>query len=126
MKRSVFRILCVTFFSLIFIVCNKTDSNPVNNNPALDDISNQWTSESDNNYTFTFTSFDKSVVRGIFWGNENHPTEGNTDLCGFFDRAYIEFDVKRPFGDRIKFKGTIINNGRIELSSVEGSVVITR
>lgn len=105
----------------------KPESNPVDSNtPVVDPITRIWTNEADNNYTFFFNTYDSTVARGIFWGKEQHPTEGESDLCGFFDKLYVEFDVQRPFGGRTKFKGRFINSNRMELASSEGTIWITR
>jgi hypothetical protein len=116
----------VIIFPILFYMCNE-DSGPLsNNNPVIDPITNTWTTEADSDYTFFFRTFDSLVTRGIFFGKEFHPVEGETDLCGFFDGTYVEFDVRRPSDGRIKFKGKFSNNNRIELTSSEGSIVITR
>ncbi len=124
MKKTILSVM--VFISLLLIMC-KPENNPVDSNtPIVDPITNSWTVESDSNYTIFFVTFDSTVTRGIFWGRENHPTEGSNDLCGFFEGAYVEFDVRRPFNSRIKFKGKFINSNRIELGSSEGSINITR
>lgn len=124
MKKII--ISAVVFLTFLFVMCDPAE-NPVDSNtPVVDPITNQWTVESDSNYTFSFITFDSTVTRGIFWGGEDHPTEGFSELCGFFDGVYVEFDVQRPFIDRIKFKGKFINSNRIELGSSEGTIFITR
>lgn len=124
MKKVILSALVITTFLLI--MC-KPENNPVDSNtPVIDPITNSWTVESDSNYTIFFITHDSTATRGIFWGRENHPTEGNTDLCGFFDGTYVEFDVKRPFDGRTKFTGKFINSNRMELQSTEGAIVITR
>ena len=116
----------VVFITFVLIMC-KPESNPVDSNtPVVDPITNSWTVESGSNYTIFFVTFDSTVTRGIFWGRENHPTEGSNDLCGFFEGLYVEFDVQRPFGGRTKFNGKFIDSNRMELSSSEGSLVLTR
>lgn len=124
MKKIILSVM--VFISLLLIMC-KPENNPVDSNtPLVDPITNSWTVESDSNYTIFFVTFDSTVTRGIFWGSENHPTEGANDLCGFFEGTYVEFDVRRPFNSRIKFKGKFINSNRMELGSSEGSITITR
>jgi hypothetical protein len=116
----------IIFISLIIIKCNQ-DNNPIDSNtPVVDPITRIWTNIADSNYTFFFVTHDSTVSRGIFWGNEDNPAYGETELCGFFDGTYVEFDVKRPLNSRIKFTGKFINSNRIELQSSEGSLVITR
>jgi hypothetical protein len=124
MKKVILSV--VVFISLLLIMCNQ-ENNPVDSNtPVVDPITRIWTNEADANYTFFFVTYDSTVARGIFWGTENHPTYGTNDLCGFFDKFYVEFDVKRPDNGRIKFKGKFINSNKMELESVEGSLVLTR
>jgi len=124
MKKIILSALIL--LSFLLIMCNQ-ENNPIGGNtPVLDPLTNTWTNQADSNNTFFFITFDSTVVRGIFWGNEDNPTQGNNDLCGFFDGTYVEFDVKRPFGERTKFKGSFINSDRMELNSIEGSVVLTR
>ena len=96
------------------------------NTPVVDAITSTWTVESDSNYTIFFITFDSTAARGVFWGKEFHPTEGESDLCGFFDGVYVEFDVKRPLGSRTKFTGKFINSNRMELVSSAGTIWITR
>lgn len=126
MKKIILEIAIFITFSFLFYKCTQ-ESNPViSDTPLVDPITRFWTSESDENYTFSFVTFDSLVTRGVFWGEEDHPEEGTHDLCGFFDGTYVEFDVKRPFDGRTKFKGNFINSNRIELESSEESLVITR
>lgn len=40
--------------------------------------------------------------------------------------VYVEFDVKRPLGNRTKFTGKFINSNRMELVSSAGTIWITR
>jgi hypothetical protein len=115
-------------FSFVFILsqCTTDENNPVGgNDPVVDPITNQWTDTSDTEHRFTFTTFDSTVTRGIFFGDEDHPEIGNSQLFGFFDRSYVEFDVLRPLG-RLKFTGNFVNNNQINLQSSEGSIVIRR
>ncbi len=124
MKKII--ISSVVFITFLLIMCDPA-GNPVDSNtPVVDPITNTWTVEADSNYTIFFVTFDSTVTRGIFWGKEFHPTEGESDLCGFFDGVYVEFDVKRPLGERTKFKGKFINSNRMELGSSEGTLLITR
>ena len=116
----------VVILPILFFMCNEDNGPLSNNDPILDPITNTWTVQSDSNYRFFFQTFDSTVTRGIFSGTEFHPTEGETDLFGFFDGTYVEFDVKRPFDSRTKFKGKFINSNRINLSSSEGNITITR
>lgn len=114
--------------SLIFLLsqCTTDENNPVDgNDPVVDPITNQWTDTSNTEHRFNFTTYDSTVSRGIIFGDEDHPVIGLSDLCGFFDRSYVEFDVRRPEG-RIKFKGNFISNNQINLQSSEGNIVITR
>jgi hypothetical protein len=124
MKKII--ISAVVFLAFLLIMCDP-EGNPVDSNtPVVDPITNTWTVESDSNYTFSFVTFDSTVTRGIFWGDEDHPTEGSSELCGFFDGVYVEFDVRRAPDERIKFKGKFINSNRMELGSSEGTIFITR
>jgi hypothetical protein len=124
MKKIILSVLVL--ISLLLIMC-KEESNPVDSNtPVVDPITNTWTNEAINNYTVFFNTYDSTVARGIFWGAEDHPTEGVTDLCGFFDKFYVEFDVRRGNNGRIKFTGKFINSNRMELQSSEGSLVLIR
>ena len=115
-----------TLLSFLLIMCTQED-NPVDpGTKVFSPISNTWTNMADSSNTFSFTTYDSSASRGIFWGNEDNLANGSNDLCGFFDGTYVEFDVMRPLGSRTKFKGKFINDNRIELQSSEGSIVITR
>ena len=126
MKKVILSVIAVLLFSLLLIACTE-ESNPIDNNtPVIDPITNTWTVQSDSNYTIFFITFDSTATKGVFWGAENHPTIGSTDLCGFFDGVYIEFDVKRPFDGRLKFKGKFIDSNRMEIQSSEGYLVLTR
>jgi len=126
MKKVILSVIAVLLLSLLFFTCTE-ESNPIDNNtPVIDPITNTWTVQSDSNYTIFFRTFDSTATKGVFWGAENHPTIGSTDLCGFFDGVYIEFDVKRPFDGRLKFKGKFIDSNRMEIQSSEGYLVLTR
>ena len=126
MKKIIISVLTSPVLSILLLTCTE-ESNPIDSNtPVVDPITNTWTVQSDSNYTIFFITFDSTVTKGVFWGTEEHPTIGSTDLCGFFDGVNIEFDVKRPFGGRIKFKGKFINSNRMELNSSEGFIVLTR
>lgn len=125
MKKVIFIYLAFIGFCISFVQCTE-ESNPVENTPVIDPITNTWTVQSDSNYTIFFITFDSTASKGVFWGAENHPTIGSTDLCGFFDGVNIEFDVKRPFDGRLKFKGKFTNSNRMEIQSSEGSLVLTR
>lgn len=122
--------IIISFFMIgtLLLINNCTeDTNPVDpNTPVVNPITNTWTVQSDSNYTISFITFDSSATRGVFWGTENHPSEGSHELCGFFDGVYLEFDVQRPFDGRTKFSGKFINSNRMEISSSEGSLVLTR
>ena len=124
MKKIILSTLIL--LSFLLIMCNQVN-NPVGGNTSvLDPITNTWTNQADSSNTFFFITFDSTVVQGIFWGNEDNPTEGNNDLSGFFNDTYVEFDVKRPIGSRTKFTGSFINSNRMELKSIEGNLVLTR
>jgi len=126
MKKIIISVLTIPVLSILLLTCTE-ESNPIDSNtPVVDPITNTWTVQSDSNYTIFFITFDSTVTKGVFWGTEEHPTIGSTDLCGFFDGVSIEFDVKRPFGGRLKFKGKFINSNRMELNSSEGFIVLTR
>ena len=126
MKKVILFVIAVLLLSLLLFTCTE-ESNPIDNNtPVIDPITNTWTVQSDSNYTIFFRTFDSTATKGVFWGAENHPTIGSTDLCGFFDGVYIEFDVKRPFDGRLKFKGKFIDSNRMEIQSSEGYLVLTR
>lgn len=126
MKKVILSVAIILSLSLLLFKCASED-NPIDSNtPVIDPITNTWTVQSDSNYTIFFITFDSTVTKGVFWGTEEHPTIGSTDLCGFFDGVNIEFDVKRPFDGRIKFKGKFINSNRMELNSSEGYIVLTR
>jgi len=126
MKKVIFSFLMITVLTFLLLTCTE-ESNPIDSNtPVVDPITNNWTDESNNTYSFIFTTYDSTVARGIFWGTEDHPTEGTSELCGFFDKFYVEFDVQRPFDVRIKFKGKFIDSNRMELESVEGSLVLLK
>jgi hypothetical protein len=127
MKKVIFSSLLITVLSLLLLTCTE-DSNPVDSNtPVVDPITNTWTSQADPSYTIFFQTYDSTVARGIFNGREFNPdiNIGESDLCGFFDKFYVEFDVYRNTG-RIKFKGKFINSNRMELESAEGALVLTR
>lgn len=124
MKKII--ISAVVFMAFLLVMCDP-EGNPVDSNtPVVDPITNTWTVEGDSSYKIFFQTFDSTVTRGIFWGKEFHPTQNESDLCGFFDGVYVEFDVRRPVGERIKFKGKFINSNRMELGSSEGTIWITR
>lgn len=126
MKKVILSTTIILSLSLFLFKC-ANEENPIDSNtPVIDPITNIWTIQSDSNYTIFFITFDSTVTKGVFWGTEEHPIIGSTDLCGFFDGVSIEFDVKRPFGGRIKFKGKFINSNRMELNSSEGFIVLTR
>ncbi len=124
MKKNLILLFAVIAFLLN--TCTEENNPIINNTPLVDPITNTWTSQADSDYTFNFLTFDSTVTRGIFFGQENHPVEGSSDLCGFFDGTYVEFDVRRPFNSRTKFKGSFINSNRLELESSEGALVLTR
>lgn len=116
----------IIFLSFLLIMCQQNNDPVSANTPVLEPITNIWTNMADSSNTFFFITYDSTVTRGVFWGNEENQANGQTDLCGFFDGTYVEFDVKRPLDSRIKFTGKFINSNRIELVSSEGSIVITR
>jgi len=128
MKKII--VTSLVLLSLFFLLsqCSADENNPVAGDDAIiDPITNTWTDTSNAEHRFSFTTYDSTVSRGIFFGEEDHPdfNIGISDLCGFFDKSYVEFDVRRPEG-RIKFKGNFVNSNRINLQSSEGSIVITR
>jgi hypothetical protein len=127
MKKIIFSGIVIATLSIVLFNCAE-ESNPVDSNtPVVDPITNTWTSQADPNYTIFFQTYDSTVARGIFNGREFNPdiNIGESDLCGFFDKFYVEFDVYRNSG-RLKFKGKFINSNRMELQSSEGSLVLTR
>jgi hypothetical protein len=126
MKKIILEVAMFITFSFLFYNCSEENNPVTGNTPIVDPITNTWTSESNNDYQIFFQTFDSLVTRGVFSGIEFHPEEGETELCGFFDGTYVEFDVRRPFGSRTKFKGNFINSNRIELESSEGTLIITR
>jgi len=126
MKKIIFSFLTIPVLSLLLLTCTE-ESNPIDSNtPVVDPITNTWTSQTDPDYRIFFITYDSTTARGVFWGEEDHPVEGVTELCGFFDKFDVEFDVKRPFDGRTKFKGKFINSNRMELQSSEGALVLTR
>lgn len=126
MKKITLSVLILIALSFFLLMCTQ-ESGPVDSNTTvIDPITNQWISEADSDYTFSFITYDSLVTRGVFWGEEDHPTEGINDLCGFFDGVYVEFDVRRPFDGRTKFKGKFINSNRMEIESSEEVLSLTR
>jgi hypothetical protein len=127
MKKIIISGIIITILFIVLFNCTQ-ESNPVDSNtPIVDPITQIWTNQADSNYTVFFQTYDSTVARGIFNGIEYNPdiNIGESDLCGFFDKFYLEFDVYRNTG-RIKFKGKFINSNRMELQSSEGSLVLTR
>lgn len=127
MKKVIFSSLLIIVLSILLLTCTE-DSNPVDSNtPVVDPITNTWTNQADSNYTVFFQTYDSTVARGIFNGREFNSdiNIGESDLCGFFDHYYVEFNVYRNNGI-IKFKGKFINSNRMELESTEGALVLTR
>lgn len=126
MKKLILSGIIITTLSFLLLMCSQ-ESNPVDSNtPVVDPITRIWADLNDPNYTFFLVTYDSTVARGVFWGTEEHPTEGTSQLCGFFDKFHVEFDVQRPFDGRTKFTGKFINSNRMELESSEGSLVLTR
>jgi hypothetical protein len=126
MKKITLSVLILIALSFFLLMCAQ-ESGPVDSNTTvIDPITNQWISEADSDHTFSFITYDSLVTRGVFWGDEDHPTEGSNDLCGFFDGVYVEFDVRRPFDGRTKFKGKFINSNRMEIESSEEVLSLTR
>ena len=127
MKKITLSVLILIALSFFLLMCTQ-ESGPVDSNTTviIDPITNQWISEADSDYTFSFITYDSLVTRGVFWGDEDHPTEGSNDLCGFFDGVYVEFDVRRPSEGRTKFKGKFINSNRMEIESSEEVLSLTR
>ena len=126
MKKITLSVLILIALSFFLLMCTQ-ESGPVDSNTTvIDPITNQWISVADSDYTFSFITYDSLVTRGVFWGEEDHPTEGFNDLCGFFDGVYVEFDVRRPFDGRTKFKGKFINSNRMEIESSEEVLSLTR
>lgn len=126
MKKIILSTLILIVLSFLLLMCTEEGSPVDSNTTVIDPITNTWTVQSDSNYTIFFITFDSTSTRGVFWGNEDHPIEGSHDLCGFFDGTYLEFDVQRPFDSRTKFKGQFTSSNRMEISSSEGSLVLTR
>ena len=126
MKKVILSTVVILLLSVILLMCTDENSPIDSNTPVIEPITNTWTVQSDSNYTIFFRTFDSTATKGVFWGAENHPTIGSTDLCGFFDGVYIEFDVKRPSDGRLKFKGKFIDSNRMEIQSSEGYLVLTR
>jgi hypothetical protein len=124
MKKFLIPASVILVISFLSLMCAE-ESNPVINNiPVIDPITRTWVNESDSNHTFHFVTFDSLVTRGIFFGEEDGPDEEFTELCGFFDGVYVEFDVRRPVGNRTKFKGNFTDSNRMELESPEGNIVL--
>lgn len=127
MKNITIMIILLSGLLLLFNQCSN-ESNPVSeDNPVIDPISNQWTDTANINHTFTFLTYDSTVSRGIFFGEESHPDSFTTaQIHGFFDKTYVEFDAIWAFDRRIKYKGNFVNSNRIDLQSSLGKIVITR
>jgi hypothetical protein len=127
MKKNIISVLTIPVLSILLLTCTE-ESNPIDSNtPVVDPITNTWTSQADPNYRIFFSTYDSTVARGIFNGTEFNPdiNIGESDLCGFFDQYYVEFNVYRNNGI-LKFKGKFINSNRMELQSSEGALVLTR
>jgi hypothetical protein len=137
MKKIIGTAFALTLIAFIFNQCTTDENNPVaSNDPVIDPISNTWTDSAKLDHQFILTTFDSTVSRGIFFGEENHPDSfvvALPEVHGFFDKTYVEFDVIwkgtefTEFKDvRVKFKGNFVNSNRIELQSSEGRIVLTR
>jgi len=127
MKKVIFSFLTIPVLLLLLLTCTE-ESNPIDSNtPVVDPITNTWTSQADPDYRIFFQTYDSTVARGIFNGTEFNPdiNIGESDLCGFFDQYYVEFNVYRNNGI-IKFQGKFINSNRMELESVEGSLILLK
>ena len=125
MKKVTVTIIPLLAALLIFNQCS-TENNPNGgNDPVIDPITAQWTNTANSDHRFTFTTFDSTTTRGEFFGDEDHPVIGFSELEGIFDKSYVEFDVSRPAGI-IKFTGNFVNNNRIDLQSSDGNITITR
>ncbi|MGE5845145.1 MAG: hypothetical protein ACM34O_00370 [Ignavibacteria bacterium] len=125
MKKIIATSLIFVSILFLFNKCSKDENNVGGNGPVIDPITAQWTNTANPDHRFNFTTFDSTVTRGEFFGDEDHPVIGFSELEGFFDKTYVEFDVSRPAGI-IKFTGNFVNNNRIDLQSSEGNITITR
>jgi hypothetical protein len=126
MKKIIATSLIFVSILFLFNKCTKDENNPAGgNDPVIDPITAQWTDSANPDHRFNFTTFDSTETRGEFFGDEDHPVIGFSELEGFFDKSYVEFDVNRPAGI-IKFTGNFVNNNRIDLQSSEGNITITR
>ena len=131
MKKIVGTAFALTLIAFLFNQCNTDGNNPVeSNDPVVNPITNSWTDSSNSEHRFSFTTYDSTVSRGIFFGFEDHPDSfavNTPELHGFFDKTYVEFDVIwTHINKRVKFKGNFINNNKMELQSSEGRIVLTR
>jgi hypothetical protein len=122
--KKITALLPICAIAILLHTCTE-ENNPLVNDPLLDPITNQWFNNTDSSHTFSFVTHDSLVSKGVFNGNEDHPQIGNSELYGFFDRTYVEFDVLRPEG-RLKFKGNFINSNRMNLQSSEGNITLIR
>ncbi|HVO73180.1 MAG TPA: hypothetical protein VMT35_04095 [Ignavibacteriaceae bacterium] len=122
--------MIVLLSALLFLLnrCSKDDNNPVEgDSPVVDPITNTWTDTANLDHRFSLLTYDSTVSRGIFFGEESHPDSLTiAQIHGFFDKTYVEFDAIWAFNRRIKYKGNFVNSNRIDLQSSLGKIVITR
>jgi hypothetical protein len=128
MKNIIVMMVLSSVMLLLFNQCSQNENNPVESDShVVDPISNTWTDTANVNHTFTFITYDSTVSRGIFFGEESHPDSLTiAPIHGFFDKTYVEFDAIWAFDRRIKYKGNFVNSKRIDLQSSLGKIVITR
>ncbi len=113
---------------LLFAACEQSND-PTGGGDAtfVPSFQNTWKVEGDSNHTIFLDSDDVGLNSGIFYGRENDPDNNisDADLCGRFDNAAVEFNIRRPLGT-VKYKGSFINKDRIEAASPSGQLVLVR
>lgn len=120
-------ILIVVFAILLIAACEQTNDPAGGDATFVPSFQNTWKVEGDSNHTIFLDSDDVGLNSGIFYGLENDPDNNiaDADLCGRFDNAAVEFNIRRPLGT-VKYKGSFINKDRIEANSPSGQLVLVR
>ena len=118
------RFLVVAMIGQGVLACG--DDDPVSpTDDFLPIISNTWHDVQNDFHTFSLVSQDDSTASGTFTGEEDHPTEGQSDLDGTFQGRNVSFTIHRLAGD-IVYTGSFVHRDTMTLTSSEGAKRIAR
>jgi hypothetical protein len=113
------------FIGLIFIYAGcAEESSVVGPERFLPQIEMVWENVADTTHTIQFRTDYEGVHLAPFRGTETHQVWGNSDVEGAFCNREISFTILRNVP--VTYSGTLVQEGRMELTSSEGALVLVR